>query len=75
VGEISDRDKIRRFRDRAEEFRVRSAERHEPDARARLIQVADSYERMADFLQQGLADGVLSDAATGPSGSAPSSTP
>jgi hypothetical protein len=43
----SDRDKIRRFRDRAEECRIRAARMKDPATRQSLIQVAESYERMA----------------------------
>jgi hypothetical protein len=46
----SEKEKIRRFRDRAEECRAHAAEMKDPDACAGLIQVAESYERMADAI-------------------------
>jgi hypothetical protein len=52
----SEKEKIRRFRDRAEECRAHAAEMKDPDARAGLIQVAESYERMADAIEAKLPE-------------------
>jgi hypothetical protein len=43
TGAKSENEKIRRFRDRAEECRAHAAEMKDQDARAGLIQVAESY--------------------------------
>ncbi len=56
TGDEIDRDKIRRYRDRADECRARAAEMHDPDARAGLIQVAESCERMAGIIEARLGD-------------------
>jgi hypothetical protein len=52
----SDKEKIRRFRDRAEECRAHAVEMKDSDARAGLIQVAESYERMADAIEAKLRE-------------------
>jgi hypothetical protein len=49
-------EKIQRYRNRAEECRVQAAEMHDPDARAGLIQVAESYENMARSLEAKILD-------------------
>jgi hypothetical protein len=49
-------EKIQRYRNRAEECRVQAAELHDPDARAGLIQVAQSYETMARILAAKILD-------------------
>ncbi len=45
------RDKVQQYRERAEECRVHAAEMKDPDARAGLLQVAQSYEVMAQRLE------------------------
>jgi hypothetical protein len=45
-------DKARRYRDRAKECRRRATETKGPDARAGFLQVAKSYERMADVIER-----------------------
>jgi hypothetical protein len=50
------RDRIRRYRDRAEECRRNGAGMHDPDARAGLMQVAEAYEQMAEALEDTLPD-------------------
>jgi hypothetical protein len=52
----SEKEKIRRFRERAEECRAHAAEMHDQDARAGLIQVAESYERMAAAIEMKLGE-------------------
>jgi|GEM_PF-4682744 len=52
----SDKEKIRRFRDRAEECRAHAAQMSDPDARTGLIQVAESYERMVDAIEAKLRE-------------------
>jgi hypothetical protein len=52
----SEKEKIRRFRDRADECRAHAAEMKDPEARAGLIQVAESYERMADAIEAKLGE-------------------
>ncbi len=54
----SDKEKIRRFRDRAEECRTHAAQMSDPDARSGLIQVAESYERMADAIEAKLPEDI-----------------
>ncbi len=49
-------DKLRRFREQAEKFRLRAAAMSDPLARSGLIQVAESYERMATFIESSLGD-------------------
>lgn len=56
TGAKSENEKIRRFRDRAEECRAHAAEMKDQDARAGLIQVAESYERMADAIEAKLRE-------------------
>ena len=55
TGDKIDWDKVREYRDRAEECRSHAAEMHDPEARAGLIQVAQSYEVMAERLEARLA--------------------
>jgi hypothetical protein len=55
TGEKADGDKARRFRDRAQECRSHAAEMHDPEARVGLIQVAQSYEVMAQRIEARLA--------------------
>jgi len=56
TGKESARDRMRRYRDRAEECRAHAAEMKDPDARAGLIQVAESYERMAGAIEAKLPE-------------------
>ena len=46
-----EQEKIRRFRDRADECRAHAADMKELDARTGLIRVADAYDRMASAIE------------------------
>jgi hypothetical protein len=52
----TDREKIRQYRSRADEYRARTAEMHYPEARAGLIQVAKSFDIIADFIETTVND-------------------
>ncbi len=57
----TDRERVRRCRDRAEECRMHAAAMKDLTARAGLIQVAENYERMADAIARALGHGTPSD--------------
>ena len=52
----SNRERVRRYRDRAEECRTHAADMQHPDARAGLIRAAEAYERMAKAIAQAMGD-------------------
>jgi len=55
AGDKTDRDKARQYRDRAEECRTHAGGMLDPEARAGLLQIAQSYEAMAKRLEAKLA--------------------
>jgi hypothetical protein len=52
----SNRERVRRYRDRAEECRTHAADMQHPDARAGLVRAAEAYERMANAIAQAMGD-------------------
>jgi hypothetical protein len=56
AAKIGTKAEARKRRRRAEKCRAHAAEMRDPDARAGLIQVAESYERMADAIEVRLGD-------------------
>src|ERR1700731_2471643 len=50
----SNRERVRRYRDRAEECRTHAADMQHPDARAGLIRAAEAYERMTNAITQAM---------------------
>ena len=49
--------RIKRFRDRAEEIRRKAGAMQNPTARQAMMAVAESFERLAAFLERGGAGG------------------
>jgi uncharacterized coiled-coil DUF342 family protein len=47
----ANRRKIRRYRSRADECRAHASEMHYPETQASLIQIAQCYDKMADFME------------------------
>jgi hypothetical protein len=44
--------RVRRYRRRAEELRTMAKDWHDPDTRAKVISMAEDYDRMADHLEK-----------------------
>ena len=52
----TNKERVRRYRDRAEECRIHAAEMQHRQAREGLLVAAAAYERMADAITQALGD-------------------
>ena len=55
----TERNRARRYRDRADECRRNAAETKDPQARAGLIQVAQAYDQMAEAIEAKLDGDTL----------------
>jgi hypothetical protein len=56
MAEETDRQRAKRYRERAEECRRNAANMQDPDARKGLLQVAGAYEQMAENIEDHLPD-------------------
>ena len=50
-SDAANNEKIRRYRSRADECRAHAAEMHYPETQASLMQIAQCYDKMADFME------------------------